>query len=81
MVPPIISENGKVQNKNAKNCHFCGDFFNESDGNYKIIPKAEDKYISYSFEKIQFKDIFSLMASSLDNLVKTPRNDKDDSKK
>ena len=36
----------------------------------EIIPKTEDKYISYSFEKMQFKDSFSFMASSVDNLVK-----------
>ena len=36
----------------------------------EIIPKTEDKYISYSFDGLQFKDSFSFMASSLDNLVK-----------
>ena len=39
------------------------------------IPKTEDKYISYSFEKMQFKDSFSFMVSSLDNLAKKLRND------
>ena len=43
----------------------------------EIIPKTEDKYISYSFDGLQFKDSFSFMASSLDNLVKNLRNDKD----
>ena len=43
----------------------------------EIIPKSEDKYISYSFEKMQFKDSFSFMASSLDNLAKKIRNDED----
>ena len=36
----------------------------------EIIPKTKDKYISYSFDGLQFKDSFSFMASSLDNLVK-----------
>ena len=43
----------------------------------EIIPKTEDKYISYSFDGIQFKDSFSFMASSLDSLVKNLRNDED----
>ena len=42
----------------------------------ELMPKTEDKYISYSFEKMQFKDSFSFMASSLDNLEKNLRNDK-----
>ena len=41
----------------------------------EIIPETEDKYISYSFDGIQFKDSFSFMASSLDNLAEKLRND------
>ena len=43
----------------------------------EIIPKTKDKYISYSFDGLQFKDSFSFMASSLDNLVKILRSDED----
>ena len=43
--------------------------------NIEIIPKTEEKYITYSFKNLQFKDSFCFMASSLDSLVKNLRND------
>ena len=41
-----------------------------------LIPKTVDTYTTCSYDSIQFKDMFSFMASSLDNIMKNMRNDK-----
>ena len=41
----------------------------------KVIPKSEEKYISFEFKNLKFVDSYSFLGASLDELVKNLRND------
>lgn len=59
-----------VHNLKGYDSHLIVQAFNKNHKNISCIPNNSEKYISFTLERLEFKDTFAFMASSLEKLVR-----------
>lgn len=58
-----------VHNLKGYDSHLIVQAFNKNHKNISCIPNNSEKYISFSVERLEFKDTFAFMATSLEKLI------------